>query len=192
MLLKSLYQSRPALTVSSTGGGMLQQTTMGDLNSCSGCAGRQFPSHNRFVRRIVVPVGKPSIGQRMRRIDFEKFAVVLEQPGAAVGIRYALLVRHELPFSARTRVHLPHGHLVIAARAPLHRLIAIDERLKYPVGRSGNFDFADNSILIGGDSCGGQWHPLEIVELSSLPLGLCRETQRLVGASKSTAVYGIA
>src|ERR1700674_3426568 len=145
--LERCDQTGPALTVSRARRWHLQQTTVGDLHSRAAWTGRQFPSHDRFVRRILVPAGKPGVGQRTRRIDFEDFAVMLKFAEAAIGILDAFFVRDELPFSSRARVHLPNRHLEVAAGAPLHSLVAINERLENALGRRGNLDFADNSIL---------------------------------------------
>src|ERR1700680_2932371 len=142
--LERCDQTGPALPVPRARRWNLQQTTVDDLHSAGAWTGRQFPAHDRFVRRIFVPTGKPSVGQRTRRIDFEDFAVMLKFAGAAIWILNAFFVRDALPFVSRSRVHLPNGHLEVAAGAPLHSLIPIDERLEDALGRSGNLDFADN------------------------------------------------
>jgi len=116
-----------------------------------------------------VPVSKPRIRQGTRGIDFKDFPVMLKFAGAAVRICYSFFVRDELPFSSRARVHLPHGHLKVAAGTLLHCLVMIKERLKYALGRSDNLDFADDSVLIGRDSCCGQGHLLRksLIQLRS-------------------------
>src|SRR6202049_491047 len=80
--LERCDQTGPALTVSRARRWHLQQTTVDDLDSRAAWTGRQFPSHYRFVRRIFVPAGKPSVGKRPRRIDFEDFTVMLNFTGA--------------------------------------------------------------------------------------------------------------
>jgi hypothetical protein len=83
--------------------------------------------------------------------------MMLKFARAAICVFDAFFVGDELPFASRPRVHLPDGHLEIAARAPLHCLIAIDERLKDARGRSGYLDLADNGVLVGRDSGCGHW-----------------------------------
>src|ERR1700722_11044972 len=59
----------------------------------------------------------------------------------------------EPPFPSRPCVHFPERDLEGVIRAPLQCLLAINQSLKYALGRSGNFDFADHRVAIGSD-CG--------------------------------------
>jgi hypothetical protein len=144
--LERFHNAGPAAAVIFAGNGFLGQTAVRDLNAGAVFGRRQLPAHDCAAGFVVVPISDPRVGQQARRIEFEHFALAKEL-AYSVDVQIGLL-SSEAPLPSGACIHLKKFGGTLFAVPPANHLLGIDERLKHALGRSGNFDFADNRVLL--------------------------------------------
>src|SRR5271157_5596993 len=93
-----------------------------------------------------MPTGIPGVGQQAWRIDLDNFAVVFESLARALES-----ASKEAPLAAGTRVDFKLRHFESLVATPLQGLIAVNQGLEDALGRGGDFDLADDRVLVGSD-----------------------------------------
>src|ERR1700722_18397907 len=143
----------------------MRKSAVGDFYVGRSGNGRKFPTDDGATRHVVMPVGKPGVGEDAGRIVLDDLAVAFEL-GHAVDYNCSLLCSVAVA-SAEACVHLPEFCGALGRPEPLHELGAVSEGLEDTLGGCGNFNLADYGVLIGRDDGGRHGLPFRLLRPSA-------------------------
>src|SRR5216683_5587992 len=145
-----LDQAGPAAGVILTGDGQIGETTVRHFHIGAVGPRREFPTHDGAPLGIVLPVGKPRISEKPRRVVLQHFTIAMKFADAVYADRALLGII--VPASPARRFHGEGFDRALGARPPLRYLFRIDERLKDALGRGRDVNLADDRVLIWRDN----------------------------------------